>query len=309
MPSAPASPPTRRRVWLAIVTSGAGWGSEGVATRAAFNAGAGPYAVATLRAFVAAFAIVAWAAAGRRRVMLNAVILKQGIVQGGAHLAIPYVLLTIAYQHASAGYVALIVTLIPVTMAILAHIFLEGERMSTTLSWGFALAFAGAAFMLISGDSGLAEEGRPALAAVLTLGAVAAISVSAIYAKRDAHRYDVFSLTVVQMIIGAIMLTLLMPLTSGSLGDLILRSWLLISFLAVFATVIPYMAFFWSLQHASATLAALSGYVSPMVAVVAGVVLLDEQLQPGIVIGGLLILAGVFAANRAEAKVAAKAHL
>jgi drug/metabolite transporter (DMT)-like permease len=45
------------------------------------------------------------------------------------------------------------------------------------------------------------------------------------------------------------------------------------------------------------------GYVVPLVAVIAGVVLLDERLQPGIVIGGLLIFAGVILTHRAEQRV------
>jgi drug/metabolite transporter (DMT)-like permease len=140
------------------------------------------------------------------------------------------------------------------------------------------------------------------LASVLSLGAVIAISLSTVYVKQDAHQYDAFSLTVVQMVLGAVMLAIVMPLTGGSVGRLSGRAWLLILFLAVVATVIPYLAFFWSLQHGSAILVALSGHVAPFVAVAAGILLLGERLQPGIIIGGSLILLGVFATNRAEAR-------
>ena len=300
---------SRRKVWLAIVLAGAGWGSEGVGTRLAFEAGAGPYTVATWRAFVSGLAILIWAGATRRTIHLNRVILRQGVVQGAAHLAAPYLLLTLAYENASAGFVSLFITLVPLATAALAHVLLDNERMTGSLFWGMAIALGGVAFMVLSGDSGLGNEGRPLVASGLALGAVILIAWSSIYAKRDADNYDVFSLTVAQMVIGALMLAIVMPFTPGSIGDLNREVWLLILFLAVFGSIIPYGAFFWALQHARANLVALSGYVPPFVATIGGVLLLDEQLEAGVVIGGSLILVGVFAANRAEANVASGTHL
>ncbi len=50
----------------------------------------------------------------------------------------------------------------------------------------------------------------------------------------------------------------------------------------------------------TATYASLAGYVVPVIAIVAGVVFLGEELQPGIVLGGLLIFIGVLVTDRAE---------
>ena len=186
--------------------------------------------------------------------------------------------------------------------------FLDNERMTRPLFWGLAIALGGVAFMVLSGDSGLGEKGRPLLASALALGSVILIAISSIYAKRDADEYDASSLTVVQMVVGAVMLAVAMPFTSGSIGELNLEVWLLVVFLAVFATIIPYGAFFWALQHARATLVGLSGYVPPFVATIGGVLLLDEQLEAGMLIGGSLILIGVFIANRAEAKTVSEIH-
>ena len=64
--------------------------------------------------------------------------------------------------------------------------------------------------------------------------------------------------------------------------------------------MLPFLLFYWLLRHVSSTKASLVGYVIPLIAVVAGVVLLDEQLQPGILIGGSLILVGIVLTNQAE---------
>ncbi|MGA9595671.1 MAG: DMT family transporter, partial [Acidimicrobiia bacterium] len=76
--------------------------------------------------------------------------------------------------------------------------------------------------------------------------------------------------------------------------------WLLIIYMTVVGSVLPFLIFFWLLRRVSATKASLVGYVIPLVALVAGIVLLDEKLQVGIGVGGVLILAGVVLTDRAE---------
>ena len=73
-------------------------------------------------------------------------------------------------------------------------------------------------------------------------------------------------------------------------------------FLSAFlaATILPFILWYWLIRHVTATYAAATGYVVPLIAVIVGVVLLDEQVQPGIAIGGALILAGVILTDRLE---------
>jgi drug/metabolite transporter (DMT)-like permease len=51
------------------------------------------------------------------------------------------------------------------------------------------------------------------------------------------------------------------------------------------------------------TKASLVGYIVPLVALVAGIVLIDEQLQIGILVGGVLILVGVVVTDRSERRI------
>jgi drug/metabolite transporter (DMT)-like permease len=290
----------RKRVWTAIVVGGFGWGTEGVATRAAFDQNIGPYAVAMLRAIISAVGSVVYLVATRQLRAPDRVLWRQGAVQGVAHLAGPFLFLTFAYQHASAGYISLLVATVPLVTALLAHLFLPNERLGMGLLAGFVIAALGTGVLIASGESGLATAGEPLLGAVLAMGAVALIAGSSVYAKRDAGRYDPIQLTAIQMVIGAVVLTATVPFFGDVKWDLGAKGWALMVFLALGATVIPYFAFFWALGHASAILVSLSGYVAPLVAVILGVLLLDEQIHTSIMVGGLLILAGVIIADRAE---------
>ena len=77
-------------------------------------------------------------------------------------------------------------------------------------------------------------------------------------------------------------------------------AWAALGYMALMSALIPMLLYYWLYTQVSATYASLAGYIIPPIAIVAGVVVLDEQLQAGIVLGGLLILVGVLLADRAE---------
>ena len=62
----------------------------------------------------------------------------------------------------------------------------------------------------------------------------------------------------------------------------------------------PFLLWYWMIRYVTATYASAIGYVVPLIAVIVGMILLDEKLQPGLVIGGALILAGVILTDRLE---------
>lgn len=289
----------RRRTWAAIFVAGLGWGTEGVATRAAFEQNVGPYPVAVLRSVIAAVGSVGYLAIAGQLKAPNQILRRQAAVQGIAHMAGPFLLLTYAYQHASAGFVSLLVAMVPLATAAIAHFFLPDERLGARLITGFVIAAVGAGILIASGESGLAAGGQPLLGSVLAMAAVLLIAGSGVYAKRDAGRYDPAQLTALQMVVGALVLGAVVPFVDMQ-WSLSAQGWAIMLFLAVGATVIPYFAFFWAMGHASAMLVSLSGYVAPLVAVTVGWMVLDEQISLSIVVGGVLILIGVITADRAE---------
>jgi drug/metabolite transporter (DMT)-like permease len=204
-------------------------------------------------------------------------------------------------QYASAGFVALPTALIPLTTAALAHVFLPDERLSLVKAAGLTVAMAGVAVLLLAGDSGLAEEeGRPLLAGMLGLIAVASISAGSIYSKRHAGRYGVLEVSWIQFLLGAALIAGAALVMDGRVGVGPTAAWPELGYLALAATIMPFILWYWLIRYVTATYAATIGYVVPLIAVIVGVILLDEQVQPGIAVGGALILAGVILTDRLE---------
>jgi drug/metabolite transporter (DMT)-like permease len=60
----------------------------------------------------------------------------------------------------------------------------------------------------------------------------------------------------------------------------------------------PFIVYFWLLQHISVTDASLVGYLVPFVGLIGGMALLGEKLQPGIIVAGALVATGMYLADR-----------
>ena len=275
-------------------------------TRAALNEGVGEWTMVAIRILLAAI-MVGVVLIVRRTPMPSVTVLRYGLVQAVFNLTIPYVLFTFAYAEASAGFVSLLAALIPLSTAAWAHFTLPDEPLTIRKAIGLVVAFAGVAFLLLSGDSGLSEgAGRPALAVALALTAVAGIGFAGTFAKKHAGEYDPTTMTGLQFAYSAVWLLVAMFAIEGTPTDVSNLGWMLIVGMAVLATFLPFMIFYWLLQHVSATDVALTGYLVPFIALTGGLLLLDEELQFGIVAGFTLVLIGLVIADRASRRLDAE---
>ena len=286
-----------RSAWIAFVVAAVGWGTGGVAVRAAFDEGVGPWTTVALRVALAAVLVIAFQASrGLRRP--DWLTMKIGTVLAFTNLLIPYVLFTFAYEEASAGFVGLFAALIPLATAIYAHFMLSDEKLNTGKIIGLAVGFIGVAALLISGDSGLGAEGRPLVAAALALISVAAIGYDGAYAKRYAGRYDPLEITGLQFLLSVVVLIPAMLWFEGLPDSLTAPGWALVFYMAVASTFLPFYLYYRLIESAPVTTVSLVGYLVPLVSLVAGVALLGEQIEPGIVVGGTLILTGMIITDR-----------
>jgi len=295
-----------QRVWLAIVVASLGWGTAGVATRAALNEGVTPYWLAGYRSAFAVAAVVIFLLVLRRGLPKGAPAWKVGIAMGISNLAAPFIFSNLALQHAGAGFLGLMTALIPLFTATFAHFTLRNEPLSMAKTAGLLIGLSGVAVLFISGDTGLADGGRPIVAGLLGLGAVLAISGGSIYAKHYAGRYEPLDVTGIHFASGTAIIAISMVVAEGGPPPVTVRAWWLLLYMALASTFLPTVLYYWLLRKVTATYAALAGYVIPVIAVTAGVVLLDEQLQSGIIFGGVLILIGVLVTDRAEHQTRSK---
>jgi drug/metabolite transporter (DMT)-like permease len=298
--AAPTLPSVQQRIWASALLAAAGWGTGTVVSRVAIQDGATPYQVALARGLIAGTAVALLLAVRRGFHRPGRSAVSVGVVMGVTNMAIPFVSGNIALQYASAGFVALPLALIPLATAALAHVFLPDERLTAIKAVGLSVALVGVAVLALSGDSGLEEGGRPVVAVLLGLLSVVSISAGSIYSKRHAGSYQVLEVSLIQFLIGSVLVVGASLAIEGTVGAGPRAAWPEFGYLGLISTLLPFGLWYWLIRRVTATYAAAIGYVVPLVAVVVGVIALGEKVQPGIAVGGVLILAGVILTDRLE---------
>jgi len=287
---------TETRVITAILAASAGWGLAGVGTRAAFNQGATTLTVVAVRTGVAAFAVVLYGALARVRISRTA--WWHGIQIGIPRIGLSPLFFIASLQHISAGVEGLIITLIPAATAALAFAAL-GERLGVRQVAGLLVGLAGTTVIIGSGASGLATGGNAALGGGLALIGVAFAALSGVLSRKYAPRHSTRTLALPMFVSGALTAALIAAVIGPvNMTELEPGTWLLLIALGLGSTLLPFGASLFASRHATAAVVSLTGYLAPLVGVIAGVVLLDEQITPTILLGGILALVGVALVSR-----------
>jgi drug/metabolite transporter (DMT)-like permease len=70
-----------------------------------------------------------------------------------------------------------------------------------------------------------------------------------------------------------------------------------ILYLATVGSVVVFVAYYWLLKRMEAVYLSLISLITPIIAVVLGAIVLDEQLHPTVMLGAALVLVGLLVAN------------
>jgi drug/metabolite transporter (DMT)-like permease len=176
---------------------------------------------------------------------------------------------------------------------VFAHIHLPGERLTWSKILGVVLGVLGVAGVF---SNQLAIAGGTALAGsiALVLSAMFA-AISNVMVKGHSRKLDPAILAAGQMFFGLIPLLLIgIPLEGNPFN----YHWtptavLALLYLAVVGSVIAFMLYYWLVHNMDVTKTMLIALVTPVVAVVLGMLVLGEDLNWRTIAGGVMIMAGV----------------
>ena len=295
----PGGPPrfdinvSNRVIWAVVLVISLGWGTAPVAVRIALREGFGTFTIAAVTSMIAAAAVFLLIARRRQERLVGRLELRMGAVLSIISVLVPFQTRNAALDNASAGFVSLAGALVPLVTAVIAHFMLDDEPLKLPTLAGLLLGLAGVAVLLLGGDSGIAEGGNPTMAGVLVIISVLSMAAAAVYAKRYAGRYSVLGVTGVQLVIGSAVLTLLALPIEGLPVGYSGAGWISLLYAGVFGTFVTLALYYYLIRHVTVTYSTIISYIIPFIAVLAGVLVLDEELQPGITIGGALVLLGL----------------
>ncbi|MDQ3897688.1 MAG: DMT family transporter [Actinomycetota bacterium] len=208
---------------------------------------------------------------------------------------LPFTLLAWGEQHVSSALTSVLNASTPLFAALFVAAFL-GERLRPLQLAGLLLGFVGVAVAAGLAGADLAESSLAGEAAAVLAGV--GYGASFAYTKRHLVGIPPLVAATGQLAAGSAMLLPVALVTTVREGiSLTPRRVLAIGLLGVFGTGIAYVLNYRSIAELGPTVASVVTYLVPVVAVVVGVVFLDEPFELRLLLGGGLTVAGIVLLN------------
>jgi drug/metabolite transporter (DMT)-like permease len=280
------------RAWLLFAAVSVVWGVPYFFIKVAVDADVPP-------------AFVAWS-----RIALGAAILlplaaHRGALRGlgdrwrpiaayaATEIAVPFTLIAIGEQHVSSSLTAILIASMPLVMAVVALRLSPEDRPTGLRLVGLLIGLAGVVLLLGIDVAGTSSE---LLGAALILVATVGYATAPIIIKRSLADLDPLGPVAVGLGVSALVL---LPAAIAAPPDAVpsFDAFASIVALGVVCTAAGLVLFFLLIAEAGPSRASVITYFNPLVAVVLGLLVLDEHLGAASTVGLMLILAGSWLAT------------
>ena len=272
------------------------WGLQQVAIKIA-NAGISPIWQAGLRSLGATAVITLWALLRGVRLFERDRTLWPGLAVG-LMFAGEFALIFIGLEYTPASRGVIFLYTAPFFVALGARWFLPGERLRAAQWWGMGLAFIGV--VLLFGEHLWQADDQAWRGDLMILGGSVLWAATTLTIKASAlARSSAEKMLLYQLAISA----LLLPLLSLALGEPGVFApsalvWANVAFQAVIVAGISYLAWFWLIRHYPATRLSSFSFLTPVMGVLMGGLILDEPLTATVFTALFLVGTGIWIANR-----------
>jgi drug/metabolite transporter (DMT)-like permease len=216
----------------------------------------------------------------------------------GVFLIINQVFFTVGLGYTTSGHSSMILATGPIIVLLFARA-LKLEALTPGKILGMVIAFTGVA--ILATEQGLNLRHSATLAGdLLTLVGTTSFSVYAVLGKKFARQFDSITMNTFNLLAGAL---LLLPLSIrqaahldwGSVGW---AGWAGLVYMAAISSVAAYTLFYWVLRYMDASRVAAVNYLQPLGAILVAAAFLGELPTRNLMLGGALILLGVYLAER-----------
>jgi drug/metabolite transporter (DMT)-like permease len=211
------------------------------------------------------------------------------LVYGALNFGAAFGLAYYAFVEIHAGFGQILLATLPLVTLLLATAERQ-ERLHAAAVAGGVLALVGVVVM----SRAPLEEGLPPRFLLAAIGSAFCLAQAAILVRRFPAVHPI-TMNAVGMGVGALLLVAL-SLVVGESIDLPRRgeTWLAIGYLVVIGSGVVFVLYVLVLRYWSASRTAFGFVITPIVTVLVSAWLLDEPVGWGLVLGGVLVIAGVY---------------
>jgi probable blue pigment (indigoidine) exporter len=292
--------------WTPLLLATFGWGASNVLSKAVLNSGLDTFRFLPIRYVVGLVTLVVFLASTGRLHRPEWRVWKLGAVLGLLNMSIPTILMTKGLEFIPATMGSLLISLIPIATVTAAHYVVPGERFRPHILPGFLISLLGVA-LLVSGGVEVVSSLATLLTGVgLTFAGVTVAGVGGAISRRFTIEVSPARLVLPQFAFGLLALLIGLAVVGGGRSSPIdANLWWLLAASGVIGTALPFAAFLFAAEINPASRLAITGYTVPVIGTIGALIFLGEGFTGVMVVGALLILAGVYLSERSARYVQA----
>ena len=209
--------------------------------------------------------------------------------------SIPFALVYWGEQYIGSGLASVLFGAYPFVVALGSHYFLPAERLNAGKIGGVMLGFIG---VVIIFWSDLADKDTSLWGMTAILVSTVMQGTSLVIVKRINHPVSPISLTLGGLLFGILLLVPLALISEDAtkirfdpvgIGS--------IAFLGILGTIVALVVYYWLMKKVEIVYLSLVSFVTPVVAVMFGTMILGEELSSRVFVGAAFVLTGILAAN------------
>ncbi|HJS33549.1 MAG TPA: DMT family transporter [Alphaproteobacteria bacterium] len=272
------------------------WGLNQVAVKIA-NAGISPILQAGLRSLGAACLVWLWSALRGVPLTRSDGSLAMGLLVG-LMFGVEFALIYVGLEYTSASRSVIFLYTAPFVVAIGSHRYVPGERLRALQVIGLTAAFAGVALAVADGLTLPSRRELVGDLMVLAAGIIWGATTVVVKASRliaiSPNKTLLYQLAVSGMFL--VPLSLLMT-ERGVFAPtaLVLGS---LAFQTILVAFITYLAWFWLITSYPAGRLAVFSFLTPLIGMAAGALILGERITTTLVLAAALVALGIYLVNR-----------
>jgi len=234
---------------------------------------------------------------GRKREMWNAAEFRRLLELGLFGVILNQLFFVVGLGRTSVAHAAIVVTLMPVMVLLFAS-FLGQEHITLRKALGMATAASGVLLIQLSKDQG---SGATLLGDFLLFLSVFTFAIYTVKSKEFTKRHSSLTPIAIAYIGGAVALA---PMTIWigwhfEFAKVSAAAWWGLVYMGVFSALLAYLIYYYALTWLPASRVSAVSYLQPVVATLFAVIVLGERISTLLIVGGILVLTGVYVTERA----------
>ena len=219
------------------------------------------------------------------------------LVMAVVNIVFPFILITVGEQSIDSALASILNTTVPLTVIVLAPMFLPDERITLPKVAGLALGFAGVILLVAPdlvnlSDADLSGE-------LMMIGSSVCYGIGNVYSKRNVRGLRPMIPALFQVLFAAAVVVPLALIVDQPFGRVTPapEAILAVAWLGIFGSGLAYLCYFTILANWGATRTSMVAYLLPVVGIALGAVVMQDPVTVNRIVGTGLIIAGIALVN------------